>query len=222
MRQLAEAVTADLEGEPELLVDGPLAHDLAFRDWLDPVPDAVESEPGALADHGVMDMLDALRRPRVDLAGGGAFLDRADAGAGGGRCEHRAGPFAGGGAEGEHCRRARVAAAAAAAGAWRADRGRFRADAEARPRHAGAGAARVLPRRERRGASGRGGRPWACSRSRGGATGCRWPRCCHELSDLRQRERSEVPALLFAPLCRYRSGPLAARGLRHTGRGGGR
>ena len=70
MRQLAEAVTGDLEGGPELLVDGPMAHDLAFRDWLDPVPDAVESEPGALADHGVTEMIDALRRPRVDLAEG--------------------------------------------------------------------------------------------------------------------------------------------------------
>lgn len=70
MRQLAEAVLADTEGPPELLVDGPMAQDLAFRDWLDPVPDAVESEAGALVDTGTLDLIEALLSPRVDLGAG--------------------------------------------------------------------------------------------------------------------------------------------------------
>lgn len=71
MRQLAEAVLDDDKGEAELLLDGPMAHDLAFRDWLDPVPDAVESDPGALIQTGTLDLIEALRAPRIDLPGGG-------------------------------------------------------------------------------------------------------------------------------------------------------
>lgn len=70
MRQLAEAITDDTMGEPELLLDGPMSHDLAFRDWLDPVPDAVESEPGALMEQGALDQIEALRTPRVALPDG--------------------------------------------------------------------------------------------------------------------------------------------------------
>lgn len=70
MRALAEVVTADLTGGPELLVEGAGAHETAFRDWLDPEPDAVEAEAGAFADHGVIDLIDALRGLRVVLDGG--------------------------------------------------------------------------------------------------------------------------------------------------------
>jgi ribonuclease G len=70
MRQLAEALSSDLTGEAELLLDGALAQDLAFRDWLDPAPDAVESDPGCFADHGILDQIGALQSPRVDLSSG--------------------------------------------------------------------------------------------------------------------------------------------------------
>jgi Ribonuclease G/E len=70
MRELAEAVLADLPGAPELLVDGAGAHDVAFRDWLDPAPDAFETDPGAFASHGVTEMIATLRKPRVGLPGG--------------------------------------------------------------------------------------------------------------------------------------------------------
>ena len=70
MRGLAEAVTADLDGGPELLVDGATAHDLAFRDWLDPEPDELVSDEGSFAAHGVIEMIDALLSPRVDLGAG--------------------------------------------------------------------------------------------------------------------------------------------------------
>jgi ribonuclease G len=72
MRGLAEAVVADLEGGPELLVEGAGAHDLAWRDWGDPVPDEVVD--GAMARDGVLDLVQELLSPRVDLAGGGHMM----------------------------------------------------------------------------------------------------------------------------------------------------
>jgi ribonuclease G len=71
MRGLAEAILADLDGAPEVLLDGAGAHDVAFRDWLDPEPDEVITEPGAFESHGVAEMLEALLAPRVTLPGGG-------------------------------------------------------------------------------------------------------------------------------------------------------
>jgi Ribonuclease G/E len=41
MRELAEAVLRDLDGGPELLVEGAGAHETAWRDWADPAPDEV-------------------------------------------------------------------------------------------------------------------------------------------------------------------------------------
>ncbi|MFZ1468801.1 MAG: ribonuclease E/G [Paracoccaceae bacterium] len=72
MRALAEAVLADLTGGPELLVDGASAHDLAWRDWLDPAPDEVVQ--GGFDAHGVAEAIDALLSPRVDLPGGGHMM----------------------------------------------------------------------------------------------------------------------------------------------------
>lgn len=74
MRGLAEAVLADVTGGPELLVDGPSAHDLAYRDWLDPAVDDMDAEPGSFDRHGVTEMLEALASPRVALEGGASFL----------------------------------------------------------------------------------------------------------------------------------------------------
>jgi ribonuclease G len=72
MRALAEAVLADTQGGPELLVEGASAHETAWRDWADPAPDEVLT--GGFADHGVLDMIDALLTPRVDLAGDGHMM----------------------------------------------------------------------------------------------------------------------------------------------------
>ncbi len=71
LRKLSEAVLADLSGGPELLVDAPGAHELAWRDWGDPAPDEVLEEAGCFDQYGVSDALDALSEPRVDLPGGG-------------------------------------------------------------------------------------------------------------------------------------------------------
>ena len=74
MRGLAETILAELTGGPELLLDGPSAHDLAWRDWLDPAPDEV-LEDGGFADHGVTDEIEALLSPRVDLAEGHMMIE---------------------------------------------------------------------------------------------------------------------------------------------------
>jgi ribonuclease G len=74
MRGLAEAVLADGAGGPELLVDGPSAHDLAFRDWLDPAVDDADTEAGSFDRHGVTEALEALRAARVELDGGASMV----------------------------------------------------------------------------------------------------------------------------------------------------
>lgn len=74
MRGLAEQMLADLNGGPELLLDGPGAHDLAWRDWLDPAPDEVASEDGCFEDHGVHEAIEALLAARVALPGGGHMM----------------------------------------------------------------------------------------------------------------------------------------------------
>ena len=72
MRDLAQAVLADLTGGPELLVEGAGAHETAWRDWADPAPDAV-IEQGFAAEN-VLEMIDALRVARVELTGGGNMV----------------------------------------------------------------------------------------------------------------------------------------------------
>lgn len=74
MRDLAEAVLADTTGGPELLVDGPGAQEIAWRDWSDPAPDEVADAAGAFADHGVVEMIDLLLDPSVPLPGGGHMM----------------------------------------------------------------------------------------------------------------------------------------------------
>ncbi|MBL9051200.1 MAG: ribonuclease E/G [Tabrizicola sp.] len=74
MRGLAEAVLADLTGGPELLVDGPSAHDIAFRDWLDPAVDDADTDPGSFDRHGVTEAIEALRTPRVALDAGASMM----------------------------------------------------------------------------------------------------------------------------------------------------
>ena len=68
MRDLAEAVLVDLNGGPELLLDGASAHDLAWRDWLSPPPDEV-LEDGSFAAHGVSEELESLLSSQVALPG---------------------------------------------------------------------------------------------------------------------------------------------------------
>jgi len=71
MRDLAAAVMADVSGPPELLVEAPGAHELAWRDWSDPAPDAVDDAPDSFARLEIDAMIDVLRSPEVPLPGGG-------------------------------------------------------------------------------------------------------------------------------------------------------
>jgi Ribonuclease G/E len=76
MRDLAAAVMADVAGAPELLLDAPDAHLLAWRDWTDPAPDEVIETGGCFATEGVLEAVDALLRPEVALQGGAhAFIE---------------------------------------------------------------------------------------------------------------------------------------------------
>ena len=74
MRGLAEAVLVDISGTPELLVDGPSAHDLAFRDWLDPAVDDADTEPESFERHGVNEALEVLREAKVALEAGAHMM----------------------------------------------------------------------------------------------------------------------------------------------------
>ncbi|MCB2128722.1 MAG: ribonuclease E/G [Rhodobacteraceae bacterium] len=70
MRTLAEAICADIDGAPELLLASPGPHEQAARDWSDPAPDEVDTGDGAFARHGIDEWIDALLSPVVRLAGG--------------------------------------------------------------------------------------------------------------------------------------------------------
>lgn len=70
MRELAVAVLSDVDGQPELLVEGATAHETAWRDWCDPVPDDFDDSAGSFGSHGVAEMLDRALTPRVALPAG--------------------------------------------------------------------------------------------------------------------------------------------------------
>lgn len=74
MRNLAEAVMADATGAPELLVEAPDAHLLAWREWAHPAPDQVLDQPGAFEDSGVADDLEDLQSAYAPLSGGGSMF----------------------------------------------------------------------------------------------------------------------------------------------------
>lgn len=73
-RALAEAVLSDVEGAPQLLVGAPAPHQAAWRDWSLPEPDTIAEGSTALADHGVLEEIDALLSPRVPLPAGAVML----------------------------------------------------------------------------------------------------------------------------------------------------
>ncbi len=68
MLDLAARVAEDAGREPELLVDGPDPHMLAWRDWA--LPDALITDPGNFSVHGIDAMIATLSEPRIDLPGG--------------------------------------------------------------------------------------------------------------------------------------------------------
>lgn len=68
LRALAEALLADTQGPPELLLDAPEPADLAWRDWS--APDQVLDGTDALETSGALDAIEALLAPEVPLGAG--------------------------------------------------------------------------------------------------------------------------------------------------------
>ncbi|MGL4311318.1 MAG: ribonuclease E/G [Paracoccaceae bacterium] len=75
LASLAQAILSDTDGDPELLLDAPPAHEIAWRDWSDPAPDEVADGPTAFADLGIEEMVDALLSPEVRLGQGGMAIE---------------------------------------------------------------------------------------------------------------------------------------------------
>lgn len=72
MRGAASEVLAAAEGDaPELLLEGPDAHHLGWRDW--EAPDLVINSDGSFEDHGVLDELALLATSYVRLEGGASI-----------------------------------------------------------------------------------------------------------------------------------------------------
>lgn len=67
---LADRVSAEIPGQPELLLDAPDPWEQAWMDWADPAPDAVDEGEGAFDQAGIHEAVEALLRPRIDLAAG--------------------------------------------------------------------------------------------------------------------------------------------------------
>lgn len=73
--ELTERLAAEKQGKPELLLDAPDPWELAWLDWADAQPDAVEEGDDAFDRCGLPEMLDGLLSDRVDLPGGAhAFI----------------------------------------------------------------------------------------------------------------------------------------------------
>ncbi|MDJ1018428.1 MAG: ribonuclease E/G [Paracoccaceae bacterium] len=56
------------DGPTECLMEGPGAEETAYREWS--APDSTDAEAGSFARHGVLEMIDGLRRPEIGLESG--------------------------------------------------------------------------------------------------------------------------------------------------------
>jgi ribonuclease G len=71
LRALAEALLADLNGPPELLLDAPTPAETAWREW--PDTDQVLDGPDALENSGALDAIEGLLAPVVPLGAGASM-----------------------------------------------------------------------------------------------------------------------------------------------------
>ena len=72
---LADAVLGDADTSPDLLVDAPDPHELAWRDWMESTADQIVTDAGSFDTHGVLDSISVLDTAHVDLGGAGMFLE---------------------------------------------------------------------------------------------------------------------------------------------------
>lgn len=71
---LADQVMGDRGTAPEQLLEGPGAHDLAWREWSVPAPDAVEDAGDVFDRLGVWDMIEQARGPGKTLPRGASMF----------------------------------------------------------------------------------------------------------------------------------------------------
>ena len=69
----AVEVMAQSSGKPYLLHPAPSAHVRAWRDWVDPEPDEIETDTGSFEHLGVWDHIDALSTSHVGLNDGASM-----------------------------------------------------------------------------------------------------------------------------------------------------
>ncbi len=74
MADLARAVLADAEGTtPEALTEGDGPHVLAWREWTGAAD--VVTDPGCFEHHGVLDQVEAIASPMIDLGEGHMYVE---------------------------------------------------------------------------------------------------------------------------------------------------
>lgn len=71
---LATAVLAEVDGPPELLLDGPAPDLLAWREWVDVPAHDVVTQPRCFETHGALDQIEALCDPEEPLPDAGRFF----------------------------------------------------------------------------------------------------------------------------------------------------
>ncbi len=71
---LADRIMPETEGGPELLLDGSSPWDLAWSEWAEPTPDAVEQGDDSFDLHGVSDAIETFLDPMVRLPGGASAM----------------------------------------------------------------------------------------------------------------------------------------------------
>lgn len=74
LRELTQAVVGDQSQEIETLVDGQGAHELAWREWSAPRPDAIEDGPAAMEAFGIDTAIEAALLPELALDGGASMV----------------------------------------------------------------------------------------------------------------------------------------------------
>jgi len=72
MRELAEAVLADTDGPPEVLVNAPAPHLAAWRDW--PTPDSLDDATGSFGRQQVHDAIEQLLQSETPLPKGASMV----------------------------------------------------------------------------------------------------------------------------------------------------
>lgn len=70
--EVARKIASDAGSAPEMLFDGPDPHMLAWREWRS--ADAIHTEPGNFAAHGIDERIALLASPHVELSTGGFLV----------------------------------------------------------------------------------------------------------------------------------------------------